>query len=353
MRSVYKRFGEDDSDIAAMFAESLMLLVPWMLWTSPPDVRPAITETEELVAVHVLEKGLKKDPKHAGLCHFYIHTMELSYAPERALPAADVLRDCYPEQGHLVRMPSHIYMWVAAMYKESIEVNKKAILADERYKSNTGRDNEVYKSYRMHNYHFTAWASMHMFDGQFTTAMEYAEGAEKQLGVEAVTAVIGDLPLGMYLESFGSLPWHVLVRFGKWEEIITRPLRSDETIYPGTLATARYARGIAFAVLGRLDEADVERKKFYDIPHSKAILKRYFFKNLMHDPEKHNGILDVAECILNGEVEYHNQNYQDAFKYLRMAVERDTNLKYDEPWGWMTPARHVLGALLHAGARQC
>ena len=342
MRSVYKRFGEDDSDIAAMFAESLMMLAPWILWTSPPDVKPAITETEELVAV--LEKGLKKDPKHAGLCHFYIHTMELSHAPERALPAADVLRDCYPEQGHLVHMPGHIYMWVA-MYKESIEVNKKAILADERYKSSTGRDNEVYKMYRMHNYHFTVWASM--FDGQFATAMEYAEGAEKQLGVEAVTAVVGDLPLGvMYLETFGSLPWHVLVRFGKWEEIIARPLKSDEDMYTSTCATARYARGIAFAVLGRLGEADVERKKFYDLLHGKAILKRRLFSNVMHDPDKHSGILDVAECILNGEVEYHKKNYQDAFKYLRMAVERDANLIYDEPWGWMTPARHVLGALL-------
>ena len=336
MRPVYQKFSEGDSNIAAFFAESLMMLAPWKLWTT------SLVEVDELVTV--LQNALKKNPTHPGLCHFYIHVMELSATPEKALPVADTLRHRYLEQGHLVHMPSHIDMWVGH-YKEAIEANIKAVAADEAYKLKTGQDNEVYKMYRMHNYHFAAWASM--FDGQYATAMKYAEDVQQQLGVEAVTCKIGDIPLGsMYLEAFGSLPWHVLVRFGKWEDIIKRPLKEDRDVYAGTTATSHYARGIAFAILGRLEEANAERTKFYEALRNKALENRILFKNVMHDPEHHQGILDVAEAVLNGEVEYHKGNFQEAFKHLRLAVERDTNLNYDEPWGWMTPARHVLGALL-------
>ena len=342
MRPVYQKFGGDDVDIAAFFAESLMMLAPWKLWTTPPDVKPAIPETEELVSV--LEKALKVDPTHPGLCHFYIHAMELSSTPEKALPAADVLRSRVPEQGHLLHMSSHIDMWVG-QYKEATEANKRAVMADETYRLQSGQDDEFYKVMRMHNYHFTAWAAM--FDGQYATALKYAEAAEKQLGPEAVTFVLGEMPLGsMYLESFACLPWHVLVRFGKWEDIISRPLKEDEAVYAGTVATSHYARGVAFAAMGKLEEAEAERTKFYAALKNKALEKRYLFNNIMHDPEHRSGILDVAEAVLDGEVEYHKGNFQQAFEHLRLAVKRDINLPYDEPWGWMMPARHALGALL-------
>ena len=341
MKPVYQTFGDNNSDVAAIYAESLMMLRPWALWTSPPDITPAGSETLELV--EVLEKALKKNPTHPGLCHFYIHTMELSYAPEKALPAANTLRTLCPSQGHLLHMPSHIDMWIG-QYKEAIEANRKGVLSDEQYVSKTGRDNEIYKMYRMHNIHFMAWACM--FDGQFSLAMECAKKAEQLLDEEAVTYKVGGTPVGsMFLEGFGSIPWHVLIRFGKWEDIICRPLKS-EMIYPGTMATARYARGIAYAVMGKTDMADKERKEFYLCLGRGVLQKRYLFNYVMHDPDNHRGILDVAEAVLNGEVEYHKGNYQDAFKYLHLAVERDSNLLYNEPWGWMTPARHVLGALL-------
>ena len=341
MRPVYHKFGDSDADIAALFAESLMMLAPWELWTAPPDIKPAIVETEELVGV--LEKALEKSPTHPALCHFYIHVMELSATPEAALPAAEVLRSRY-DHGHLLHMPSHIDMWLG-QYEEAIESNKIAIAADEAYVLKTGNDNEFYKMYRMHNYHFLAWACM--FDGQFALALESAEGAERQLGIEAVTYKLGDMPIGsMYLEAFSSIPWHVLVRFGKWEDIINRPLKDNKDAYAGTIATAHYARGIAYAVMGRLKEADAERKKFYDALRSKSLENHYLHTNLMHDTEGHRGILDVAEAVLNGEVEYHKGNFQEAFQHLHVAVQRDVNLRYDEPWGWMTPARHVLGALL-------
>ena len=134
-------------------------------------------------------------------------------------------------------------------YKKAIEVNQKAVVADETYMSVTGQDNELYKMYRMHNYHFTAWAST--FDRQFSTAMRYAEAAEWQLGPDSISFKLGDLPIGfIYLESFATLPWHVLIRFGKWEEIINCPLKEDKDLYAGTIAASHYAREVAFTVIG-------------------------------------------------------------------------------------------------------
>ena len=342
MRSVYKRFGKDNMLVAAFFAESLMMLAPWALWTQPPTIVPAIPETTELVAV--LEQALEKDPTHPGLCHFYIHTMELSATPEKALPVADMLRHRVPEQGHLLHMASHIDMWVG-QYKEAVDINKIAVSADEKYVRVTGQDNEMYKTYRLHNYHFAVWAAM--FDGQFAAAMEYAEAACRQLGPGAVTFKIGNTPVGaMFFESFGSLPWHVLVRFGKWEEIIARPLKEDKDMYPATIAVSHYARGIAYAVLGRLEDAEDERTHFRHALQKKTLQSCFMFNNVMHDPKGRHGILDVAEAVLDGEVEYFKGNTKEALEHLRLAVKRDISLQYDEPWGWMTPARHVLGALL-------
>ena len=343
MRTVYQTFGKESPDVTAFFAESLMALAPWKLWTPPPECKPGIPETEELVLV--LEKALNAHPQHPALCHFYIHTMELSATPEKALPIADTLCACNPDQGHLLHMPSHIDMWVG-QYNEAIEINKRAVISDEAYVQESGADNEFYKLYRLHNYHFIVWAAM--FDGQYATAMEYAEAVERRVSPETVAFALGGVvPVGsLYFEAYASLPWHVLIRFGKWEEIISRPLKEDKNAYAGTIATAYYARAIAFAVTGRIKEAKAEQVKFYDALNSKALVSRLMLHNIMHNAEKHNGVLDVAEVVLNGELEYYQGNFQEAFKYLRLAVQRDSNLMYDEPWGWMMPARHVLGALL-------
>ena len=150
----------------------------------------------------------------------------------------------------------------------------------------------------------------------------------------------------MFFEAFGMLPWHVLVRFGKWKEILARPLKDDADIYPGTTAMSHYARGVACAVLGQLEEADKECENFRNTLKNKKITNCYLFNNVMHDPEKKSGVLDVAEAVLYGEVEYFKGNKKEAFEHLRLAVQRDNSLVYDEPWGWMMPARHVLGALL-------
>ena len=341
MRLVYQKYGKEDVDIAAFFAEALMQLAPWKLWTSPPDYKPAIPETEELTLV--LETAIKTSPDHPGLCHFYIHTMELSSTPEKALLAADALRNGL-EHGHLLHMASHIDIWVGH-YKEAIDINKIAVDVHELYVEKTGHDNDFYTEYRLHNYLFVAWAAM--FDGQYATAMKYAKALEKQITVQTATLVVGSAQLGvMFLEPYACAPWHVLIRCGKWEEILNYPIKEEKDVYVSTIATAHYARAVAFAVTGRLKEAEAERSKFYNSLKNETFKDRYLHNNLMHDSKYHCGILDVAEAVMNGEVEYQKGNIEEGFKHLRLAVERDTNLMYDEPWGWMMPSRHVLGALL-------
>ena len=343
MRSVFQKFGGNNIEVAAFFAESLMNLAPWKLWNPYPDYKPAIPETLELVSV--LEDALKLSPMHPGLCHFYIHTMELSATPEKALPCADVLRNTVKEHGHLLHMASHIDMWVGH-YKEATEANELAILADKKYMLTSDVENNFYKVYRMHNFHFTVWAAM--FNGQLTKSLEYSEAMLEYLDKAAVTCMLGELPLGMmYLEPMRIVILEVLVRFGKWEEILKRPVEQEKELYPSSIAISHYARGVAFAALGRVEEADIERKLFYESLKDKTLAKRSILNNIMYDPEQPGkGVLDIAECVLNGEIEYRKGNYKEAFDHLRLAVKRDVGLVYDEPWSWMMPTRHVLGALL-------
>ena len=133
----------------------------------------------------------------------------------------------------------------------------------------------------------------------------------------------------------------MLIQFGKWEDIVNRPLKEDKDMYAGTIASSHYARGVAFSAMGKVEEAETERTKFHDALKNKALEGRHVSNNVVHDPEHHRGVLDVAEAVLDGELEYHK-----AFEHLRLAVKRDLNLAYEEPWGWMMPARHALGALL-------
>ena len=342
MRLVYQKF-EDHVEVAVFFAESLMNLAPWKLWTSLPNIKPAIPETEELT--NVLEKALKLAPNHPGLCHLYIHTMELSPTPEKALPAADVLRSHTVEHGHLVHMASHIDIWVGN-YNEAIEVNKRAIQLDKEFLIKREGGVDFYNFYFLHNYHFLVWGAM--LNGRYTTALKYAEEIKLHTGPEVIQNMLGNLPIGIIFgEAIASIDWHVLVRFGKWEDIIKRPIEKNKDMYPSSVVMARYARGVAFAALGRIAEAEKERELFYEVRKDKTFAKRCQMNNFMYNQEKPGrGILDIAEAVLNGEIEYRKGNFEEAFRQLRLAVERDCHLVYSEPWSWMMPTRHVLGALL-------
>ena len=187
-----------------------------------------------------------------------------------------------PDCGHLVHMPSHIDAWVG-QWKEGIECNIAGCNADDKYVAQSGNDSMFYKFYRMHNHHFVVWCAM--FDGQYKLAMEYARKMEAQLpagdkdsGVQFLLA--GIIPMGaVFLESYLSMVWHVMVRFGKWDDILAEPLRTDEAVFPGTVATQHYARGVAYASLGKVPEAEAEQALFLKALENPALAGRVLHNN--------------------------------------------------------------------------
>eukprot|EP00051_Salpingoeca_urceolata_P025182 m.447229 g.447229 ORF g.447229 m.447229 type:complete len:550 (-) comp20315_c0_seq2:137-1786(-) len=340
MMQVFEEFGSNPH-VASLSCEACMNIHPWKLW-DPETKEP--TSQHTLDAVAIAEKGLATHPDHPGLCHLYIHCMELSGHPEKALAAANHLRRRVPTSGHLVHMPSHIYVWLG-QYKDAVDTNRDAVQADTEYCRFTGRILEFFTGYRLHNYHFVCWAAM--LDGQYSVALRYARDLEKQVTEEAVRFTIGNSEVGRaFVEPYAPMAWHVLIRFGRWHDILKEPIQ-DKTLFPTAFATAHYARGIAFAALGQVREAEEEREVFRDAVASTLLDDVWLHNNPIVDRKaKTGGILDVATCVLDGEIDYRKGNYEAAFDHLREAVRRDTNLHYDEPWGWMMSTRHPLGALL-------
>ncbi len=321
MRRVYEEY-PDDPDVAALFAESLMMLRPWMLWA--PDGKPA-PETPEIRSV--LEPALARWPAHVALCHLYIHTMEPSPDPSLARAAADSLRNRIPDAGHLVHMPSHIDVLLGD-YDKVIEANQKAIEADYRFVEREGRLN-FFTLYRLHDLHFLVYGAM--FDGQRSLAMKAAD----ELAREVPPELLADIP--DFVEAFVPTRFHVLVRYGDWKQILQEPAPPVEQPY--SRAIYHYARTLALASLIRVPEAEAELAALIEakelVPAS-----RLLFNNSCGD------ILEIALAMATGEVEYRKGNYDLAWENLRDAVLLDDALNYDEPWGWMQPARHALGALL-------
>ena len=318
MRNVYRAF-PDDPDVGALFADALLNIRPWDYWKADGTPQPG---TKEIVSV--LENSLSRAPDHPGVCHFYIHTMEASSEPERALPAANELRNRVPGAGHLVHMPSHIDIRLGH-YSDAIEANRKAIIADSVWVQSGG----LYTIYRAHNFHFLAYAAM--FNGQKETATRAANEMIRQIPLELV------LSFPDFLDGFYAIPTHVMVRFGMWEELIAQPAPPEELSV--TTAFWHYGRTVAFAALGRVPEAEREKQLLLQA-YEKVPDSRLFGNN----PAKK--VLDIGLNVASGELEYRKANYDQAFRYLRLAVEGDDSLRYDEPWGWMMPVRHALGALL-------
>ena len=321
MRQVYQRF-PDDPDVAALYAEALITLQPWMHWDKDGVMGK---QTPEIVTV--LESALKRWPDHPGLCHFYIHTMEMSPTPEKATAAANRLRNAMPEAGHMVHMPSHIDVHLGN-YDQVVQTNLKAIEADKKFIPIGGRNN-FYTYYRIHNYHFAVYGAM--FDGQSKVAMEMARAIPEQIPPEML------LEQTDYLDAFIPTTLHVMIRFGRWDDILKE--QEPAEFLPVSRSIWHYARGLAFAAKGMVPEAEAEQQAFLatleTVPETSAL-----FNNTSRD------ILSVAESMLAGEIAYRRGEFDEAFEKLREAVRRDDSLNYDEPWAWMQPARHALGALL-------
>jgi tetratricopeptide (TPR) repeat protein len=255
--------------------------------------------------------------------------MEAGPEVTKAIAAAETLETLTPGLGHLIHMPSHVYTWTGR-YDDVIRVNQRAVEVDRSFVEYAGREN-FYTLYRLHNYHFVAYGAM------FAGRREVALAAARELVTEIPPALLAEWP--DFLDVFVGTPYHVMVRFGLWEEVLAEPEPEPAGELIAARAIWRYARGIALASLGRIEEAAREQEAFLqakaEVPESRL---------LFNNPVKE--ILEVATWVLAGEIEYRRGNYDLAFDHLREAVVLDERLNYDEPWGWMEPARHALGALL-------
>jgi tetratricopeptide (TPR) repeat protein len=329
MRAVH-RAHPDDLDVAALFAEAIMNRTPWQLWDLPSGQPAAGAGTLE--ALEVLETAFRDHPAawdHPGLLHMYIHLVEMSPNPERALRHGDRLAVLVPDAGHLLHMATHIDL-LCGDYQSVVSRNTRAIEADRRFLEREGPDN-FYSVYRCHNYHFRIYGAM--FLGQPGPALETADELTATLPESILR------PLADWFEAFIPMKQHVLVRFGRWADILAQELPADPGLYSVTTAMLRYARTVALANTGRIAEAEAERDAFL-AAFERVPASRMLFNNTCRD------ILAVAEAMLQGELEYKNGNVDAGLAHLRRAVGLDDTLPYDEPWGWMQPTRHALGALL-------
>jgi len=334
MREVVKRC-PDDLDAATLFAEAGMNLHPWGLWR--PDGTPE-EGTEEIVAT--LESVMRRDPDHLGAVHYYIHSVEASNSPERALAGANRLAQLAPAAGHIVHMPAHIYIRTGD-YEAALQTNQKAALADQAYLK-AGAAQGIYSMmYYSHNLHFIAMAAA--MNGNY---LESRRGA--QLLAANVGPHVKDMPP---LEGFMTVPLAVEVRFHKWNEILKAP-QPDPAMHTATVFW-HFARGLALVGTEKLDEAEAEHKMVAEAEEKTppdAIFQ-------MPINNKTKDILKIAENVLGARISFAKNDMDATVNQLHVAVATQDSLKYDEPQDWFYPVRESLGAVLlkigdNAGAEE-
>lgn len=317
----------NDADVGALFAESLMNLQPWDLWTHSGEPKG---RTLEIVAT--LERVLLLRPDHPGANHFYIHAMEASNEPQRALKSADLLTNLVPGSGHLVHMPAHIYARLGR-WADASNSNERAIKVDRAYFKIAPKP-DFYSLYFVHNIHFLSWSAM--MEGRYQTAMKAARELERDIPQD----FLRDWP--QFADGFMPTPLHVMIRFGKWEEILAEP---EPPAFRHISRTMRhYARGVALSALDRVSEARAE----FDAFEKEAALIPMDWQ--VGQNKAHN-VINVAREMLKGELAFREGQHDEAFAALRQGVDYEQALVYDEPPGWMQPVRHALGALLMAASR--
>jgi len=321
----------DDLDAMVLHAEALMDLRPWDLWTPAGDPQPGTAEI-----VSRLEAVLARDPDHPGANHLYIHAVEASPRPERALAAADRLAGgLVPGVGHMVHMPSHVYMRVGR-YDDAAEANRRAIRADRRW---SGGEQGFYAFYRAHNFQFLAWAAM--MDGRSAEAIQASRDMLGTLPAEAMFAA-GGMLLEMY-DASAALPLQTLARFGRWDEIVAEP--PPDARLRATTAIWHYARGLAFAARGRLADADEARLGFLSSALAVSPQATWFNSRAVD-------VLAVARDVLDAAIAQRRGDLSGAAAALVRAVAAEDALRYDEPSDWVQqPVRQRLGALLLEAGR--
>ncbi|MCZ6641145.1 MAG: hypothetical protein O7F71_06180 [Gammaproteobacteria bacterium] len=313
----------DELDAATLYGASLMNLSPWDYWQGDGQPKPT---TKKIMAA--FESVIERDPRHPGAIHYYIHTVEVAL-PQQAEASADVLYELMPGAGHMVHMPSHIYMRVGR-YADAFRVNREAADADSSYIAQCNAQGIYPLSYYPHNIHFLVWAAM--FQGRSTDALAGAREVHSKI------------PPGMgegAFEIFLAQPMYVLVRFGLWNKALAEP--KPDTGLRFMTGVWHYMRGMAYSNTGNASEARAELGKLGSLRDK---LTDAYMVGFQSAPT----LLTIAEQVLAGDMAAQNKEYDAAIALLSRAVRMEDSLRYSEPPDWYFPTRHVLGAvLLEAG----
>ena len=335
MRDVHRRF-PDDTDVASLFAEALITRTPWRLWDPETGESADGADTEEardVLETAMLARSEAGQAPHPGVLHMYIHVMEMSRNPECAEAAADDLHWLSPDNGHLNHMPCHIYLQ-CGRYADALAVSRKAVRADAKYARRVGPFN-FYTTARCHDFHAMMDAAMML--GNLRGSQEAARGIARTVTPDLLRQ--DRRHLVATLDAYCSSTVHVPVRFGRWREIVDAPMPAHPELYVVTTLMHHYARGVAHAALGEFEAAERELASLEagaaGLPET-----RLYFNNAARD------IMEIAQAMLCGEMAYHRGARESGFACLREAVQRSDQLAYSEPWPWMHPPRHALGALL-------
>ncbi|WP_013324401.1 tetratricopeptide repeat protein [Gloeothece verrucosa] len=323
MREVAQQY-PDDPDAATLFAEALMDTMPWNYWQENGSPKP---ETVEILTT--LESVLEKHPNHAGANHLYIHAVEKE-RPQQASSAADRLQNLVPASGHLVHMPSHIYIRVGR-YHDAVVANQKAIEADQNYLKHPLLNSIYTAAYMPHNHHFLWFAAL--MNGQ----SEIALNAARQTAM-VEPKLMRDPNYAGALQHFSVIPLYTLIRFSKWSEILATPAPDQDLKYP--TGVWHYAKGMSLAATGNLSEAKQELQQLEALANDPSL------KNLKIWGFNFAGeILKLATNVLAGEIAANEGNYDQAIAYLKTAVNIEDNLIYTEPPDWYSPTHYLLGMI--------
>jgi tetratricopeptide (TPR) repeat protein len=312
-----------DSEVQTMCADAIMNTMPWDYWQSDGTPKPATTEAKT-----VLDLILKKYPNHPGANHLYIHLLEASPNPGLALNSARVLENAMPAAGHLVHMPSHIYVRVGE-YGKSIVQNQLAAKADEDYLSASENTGMYRWGYYPHNVDFIVYSSY--MQGRSELAIQTA----MKLAYKGTLMLSSNPTIAQY---FTSEPMYAFLRFGKWNDVLSLPIPDDRYIY--SRAISHFSRGLAFARTKKIANAQIEFNKLDSISKLDTLKSIYFSLN------QAGVILKIPTEILRGELLLLQNRKDEAFAALTKAVEFEKDLRYNEPPDWKLHARQFLGAAL-------
>lgn len=328
MKTAHDQF-PDDAQISTLYADALMNMHPWDLWLKDGTAQPW---TADILAV--LEKTLQKYPEHPGAIHYYIHATEASKNAGRATVYADKLAALMPGAGHLVHMPSHVYIRTGE-YHKGVLINEQAADADSSYIAQCKVQGAYPLVYYPHNIHFLAACAF--LEGNSKKAMNAAWGIARKANKD-------------FMHQFGAIqhysiiPYYMLVQLGRWDEILQLPEPSDSLLYPK--AIWHYARGMAYAAKGKSNEANTAMNAIKNIAKDETVQKVTIW-----EMNKVTDLINIASVTLEGEIFARNKQYDKAIQSLTKAVGLEDALMYQEPPDWFFSIRLSLGHWLNQAKR--